>query len=304
MLGRTWKAQDNGEGLPRGPTAQHAIWVNRVPEAKTVKHRVHLDIYARDLADLEALGATIVEPRHGTRGWTIMADPEGGEFCAFLRPEVPAERLHGPVMDSAAPEAQARWWAGVYRVGVTANDDGFTVEGMPGIPILTMNFVPGPEPKTVKNRIHLDVTGPGVQLLIEAGGIVLREPGGRHRMARAGRPEGTSSARSPGDGSHQLARGTWAPCWPSRCCHRFRPASCRASRRTGPLNLESLEDRTRDHVAVTGPRIRTLAWLTKPRGAKRGANDPRSRATSGHIQPLPVRASGTSGHIWHHPAIL
>ena len=24
-----------------------------------------------------------------------MADPEGGEFCAFLRPEVPAERLRG-----------------------------------------------------------------------------------------------------------------------------------------------------------------------------------------------------------------
>ena len=104
MFGRTWDSQDNGEGLPRGPTAQHTIWVSRVPEAKAVKHRVHLDIYARDLADLEALSATIVEPRHGTRGWTVMADPEGGEFCAFLRPEVPAERLHGPAMDSAAPK--------------------------------------------------------------------------------------------------------------------------------------------------------------------------------------------------------
>ena len=107
VLGRTWEAQDNGEGLLTGPTAQHTIWVNRVPEAKTVKHRVHLDIYARDLADLEALGATIVEPQHGTRTWTVMADPEGGEFCAFPRPEVPAERLHGLVVDSADPEAQA-----------------------------------------------------------------------------------------------------------------------------------------------------------------------------------------------------
>ena len=58
------------------------------------------------------------------------------------------------------------------------------------MPILTMDFVPGPEPKTVKNRIHLDVTGPGVQLLVEAGSMVLREPDGRHRMARAGRPGG------------------------------------------------------------------------------------------------------------------
>ena len=50
VLGRTWEAQANGEGLLTGPTPQHTIWVNRVPEAKTVKHRVHLDIYARDLA--------------------------------------------------------------------------------------------------------------------------------------------------------------------------------------------------------------------------------------------------------------
>jgi hypothetical protein len=65
--GRTWEVKDNGEGLLAGPTPRHTIWVNRVPEAKTVKHRVHLDIYARDLAELEALGATIVEPQHGTR---------------------------------------------------------------------------------------------------------------------------------------------------------------------------------------------------------------------------------------------
>ena len=83
VLDRTWAAQDNGDGLLTGPTPQHTVWVNRVPEAKTVKHRVHLDIYARELADLEALGATIVEPQHGTRTWTVMADPEGNEFCAF-----------------------------------------------------------------------------------------------------------------------------------------------------------------------------------------------------------------------------
>jgi hypothetical protein len=100
VLGRTWQAKENGEGLLTGPTPQHTIWVNQVPEAKTVKHRVHLDIYARDRADLEALGATVVEPR---RRWTVMADPEGGEFCAFVRPQIPAERLHGLVVDSADP---------------------------------------------------------------------------------------------------------------------------------------------------------------------------------------------------------
>jgi hypothetical protein len=177
-LGRTWEAQDNGDGLLSGPTPQHTIWVNRVPEAKTVKYRVHPDIYARDLASLEALSATVVEPRHSERGWTVMTDPEGGEFCAFLRAEIPAERMHGLVVDSADPGAQARWWADVYGVGVTTNDGWFTVEGVPGMPILTMDFVPVPEPKTGKNRIHWDVTVPGVAPLVAAGATVLREPGG------------------------------------------------------------------------------------------------------------------------------
>jgi hypothetical protein len=178
VLGRTGEAQDDGDGLLTGPTPQHAIWVNRVPEAKTVKHRVHFDIYARDLADLEALGATIVEPQNGTRAWTVMADPEGGEFDAFLRSELPAERLHGLVVDSADPQAQARWWAGVYGVSVTENDGWSTLEDVPGMPILTMDFVPVPEPKTVKNRIHWDVTVPTVTPLVAAGARLLREPGG------------------------------------------------------------------------------------------------------------------------------
>jgi hypothetical protein len=176
VLGRTWEPKEDGAGLVTGPTPQHAIWFNQVPEAKSVKHRVHLDIYARDLSDLKALAATVAEPLHGTRTWTVMADPEGGEFCAFLRAEVPAERLHGLVVDCADPAAQAQWWAQVYGVTVTDNERWFTLEGVPGMPILTMDFVPVPEPKTAKNRIHWDVTVPEVQPLVEAGATVLREP--------------------------------------------------------------------------------------------------------------------------------
>src|SRR5215475_14399917 len=190
VLDGAWEAKDDGDGLLTGPTPQHTIWVNRVPEAKTIKHRVHLDIYAADLAGLEALGATIMEPRDGTSAWTVMADPEGGEFCAFLRSEIPAERLHGLVVDSADPGAQAQWWAGVYGVGVTDNDGWSTLEGVPGMPITTMDFVPVPEPKTGKNRVHWDVMVSGVAPLVEAGATVLREPDvniGWHVMAD---PEG------------------------------------------------------------------------------------------------------------------
>ena len=48
-LGLTWRVREGGEGLLTGPTKRHAIWVSRVPEPKTVKNRVHLDVYARDL---------------------------------------------------------------------------------------------------------------------------------------------------------------------------------------------------------------------------------------------------------------
>src|SRR5262249_7922077 len=134
VLDRTWEAKDNGDGLLTGPTPRHTIWVNRVPEAKIVKHRVHLDIYARELADVAGLDAPTVERHPGRRTWTLMAVPEGGEFCGFLRSEVPADRLHGLVVASADPKAQARWWAGFYGVGATENDGWSTLQGVPGMP--------------------------------------------------------------------------------------------------------------------------------------------------------------------------
>jgi catechol 2,3-dioxygenase-like lactoylglutathione lyase family enzyme len=190
-LGRTWQAQGNGDGSLTGPTRQHTIWINAVPEAKAVKNRVHLDIYTRALADLEALGASVVTPQGEDRAWTVMADPEGGEFCAFLRPAgLPAERLHGLVVDCADPEAASRWWGSVYGVDVTVNDGWHTLEGVPGMPIATMDFVPVPEPKAAKNRVHWDVTVDDVAPLIAAGATVLREPDPGIRWHVMADPEG------------------------------------------------------------------------------------------------------------------
>src|ERR1700728_2670058 len=104
VLGLTWQLQEDGDGVLCGATPQHTVWINRVPEPKTVKNRVHFDVYTRQLADLTALGSTVVRPK-GDGSWTIMADPEGGEYCAFLRPEPPADRLYGLVVDAADPAA-------------------------------------------------------------------------------------------------------------------------------------------------------------------------------------------------------
>ena len=59
-----------------------------VPEGKSAKNRVHLDLThdtTRDgeVARILALGATIVQDhrRPDGTGWAYMADPEGNEFC-------------------------------------------------------------------------------------------------------------------------------------------------------------------------------------------------------------------------------
>lgn len=60
-----------------------------VPEAKTVKNRVHLDLQPQDrtrdeeVERLLALGATLVgdHRRPDGTGWVTLADLEGNEFC-------------------------------------------------------------------------------------------------------------------------------------------------------------------------------------------------------------------------------
>jgi predicted enzyme related to lactoylglutathione lyase len=58
----------------------------QVPEVKTVKNRVHLDLEADDVAAEVArvisLGAThIYDKDEFDMQWTTLADPEGNEFC-------------------------------------------------------------------------------------------------------------------------------------------------------------------------------------------------------------------------------
>jgi predicted enzyme related to lactoylglutathione lyase len=66
----------------------------RVPETKSVKNRLHLDLRPDDqeaeVARLEALGATPVSVGQGDDvTWVVMADPEGNEFCVLraFRPD-------------------------------------------------------------------------------------------------------------------------------------------------------------------------------------------------------------------------
>ena len=72
----------NGEAAPGRPS----LLFQKVPEPKVAKNRVHLDFRSDDMhAEVErlaALGATrIAERTLGSLRWTVLADPEGNEFC-------------------------------------------------------------------------------------------------------------------------------------------------------------------------------------------------------------------------------
>ena len=189
VLGR--RAEPDGDdAVIRGRTPSRTVWVNRVPEAKTVKNRVHLDIYAGSPQELEAMGARVVDRDGGGGKWTVMADPEDNEFCVFPRPDLPEERLHGLVVDSVDAVAAARWWAGVYGAEIEHHDDGWaTLHQVPGMPVATMDFVAVPEPKTVKNRVHWDVTVAEISELV-AGGATVLHPAGTHHWTVMADPEG------------------------------------------------------------------------------------------------------------------
>jgi len=168
------------------PVALPLVFV-AVPEAKTVKNRVHLDLATRsaqqqaaEVARLRDLGARPADIGQGDVPWVVLADPEGNELCV-LDPR-PVYRDAGPVaaavVDSPDPAALAGFWelaAGWVRDDSASDDDKVALRSARGVgPYLELLRVP--DAKTVKNRVHLDVAPrPGedeaaaVNQLLQAG---------------------------------------------------------------------------------------------------------------------------------------
>ena len=184
-LGRFWAdvlglefQPDEESGNVVGSAEGQGIAMCRVPEAKTVKHRVHLDVYTASVDDLVARGASVVLPASESGfSWDVLADPEGGEFCAFRRSadELPAYRLYELNVDAADAEHIARWWGDVLGVEAKTAEgqDWWWLEGVPDVPFECIVFAPVPDPKTVKNRIHWDLRST-VEEMQAAGATLLR----------------------------------------------------------------------------------------------------------------------------------
>ncbi|MFD5508510.1 VOC family protein [Streptomyces sp. NPDC127051] len=84
--------------LAEGPV----LYFNQVPEAKTVKNRIHLCLRPETSRDEEVgrllgLGAAFVADHREPdgSGWVILADPEGNEFCVLRSESDRAARGEG-----------------------------------------------------------------------------------------------------------------------------------------------------------------------------------------------------------------
>ncbi len=172
VLGWTISSEEPGvtnlepEGFTYPDPVAVCLDIIAVPEPKTVKNRVHIDLattsaaHQADLvARLQALGATPADVGQGSVPWTVLADPEGNEFC--VREPRPIYRETGPiaavVADCADPRAMARFWGEAMDWTLhEVTDDIARLRSAKGVgPYL--EFLRTPDVKTVKNRTHLDL---------------------------------------------------------------------------------------------------------------------------------------------------
>jgi Glyoxalase-like domain len=101
------------ECMIRDPETGHHLLFIEVPDAKSVKNRIHFDLRPREgsrdeeLEILLAHGATEISDLRGAwgpgTGWVVLADPEGNEFC-ILRSDGEQAAARAAGADAAAVE--------------------------------------------------------------------------------------------------------------------------------------------------------------------------------------------------------
>jgi predicted enzyme related to lactoylglutathione lyase len=133
-------------------------------EPKTGKNRVHIDLattsaahQAELVARLTELGATPADVGQGDVAWTVMADPEGNEFCVLDSLYEDTGPIATVVVDCADPRAMASFWGQatdwiVHKV----TEHSAVLRSAKGVgPYL--QFLRTPDVKTGWNRVHLDL---------------------------------------------------------------------------------------------------------------------------------------------------
>jgi hypothetical protein len=202
-LGHEVEVFDDGDTAVSGPHFPK-IWVDAVPEPKVIKNRVHLDLRVPDVDALVDLGATVLAEHER---WTVLADPEGNELCAFGDPEGEALAVGAPAkvfalcVDSDHPEELAAWWQARLGGILVPGSDGALrwIDDARGLEGLTFKCVRVADERVAKNRSHWDVTAVGadprseadqVAELVDAGATVLRPHDAEIRWTVLADPQG------------------------------------------------------------------------------------------------------------------
>jgi predicted enzyme related to lactoylglutathione lyase len=147
------------------PNAVPIVFV-LVPEAKTAKNRVHLDLASTSAAHqaelvsrAKDLGGRPVDIGQGDVPWVVMADPEGNEFCVLEPRDI--YRDTGPVAailtDCGDPATLARFWVNAAGWQIKYAEEDIVGLRSPEGAGPYLEFLRVPDKKVVKNRVHPDV---------------------------------------------------------------------------------------------------------------------------------------------------
>ena len=169
-----WDVDDEGDGLvalvPTDGTRFEILFLP-VPEKKTGKNPIHLDLTTSSIDDQRRSVAKLIElgARHIDVGQSpedshvVLADPEGNEFC-LIEPDnsflAGCGRL-GSITCDGSPEVGYFWSAALDWPLVWDQDEETAVRAPDGKgPFITWG--PPVPVKTTKNRFHLDLAPPAL----------------------------------------------------------------------------------------------------------------------------------------------
>jgi predicted enzyme related to lactoylglutathione lyase len=137
-----------------------------VSEPKTVKNRVHLDLASATLdeqseivARAEKLGAKRIDIGQGSPKFVVMADPDGNEFCVLEpRPEYANTGVVAAVVqDCHDPAAIGPFWSAATGWPILDRAEAYVSLRAPDGTGPWLELLRVPDPKSVKNRAHLDL---------------------------------------------------------------------------------------------------------------------------------------------------
>ena len=138
-----------------------------VPEPKTAKNPIHLELVSESLEDqravverLRALGASHADVGQGPESddQTVLADPEGNEFCVGVRGEFLADTgFLGAITFEPAHPATGSFWGQALGWPVVYDEGGDVAIRAPSGRGPFLTFGPPGTAKQAKGRLHLDL---------------------------------------------------------------------------------------------------------------------------------------------------